>query len=91
MFLSSTNEAEISLVIRKLKNKHSTDCDSLNNFKLKKIEYAIVPTLTFLVKKCFEKEIFPKFLKKVVVIPIHMCRNAYKALNYRPISFLPTI
>ena len=36
MFLTSTNEAKISLVIKKLKNKYSTDCDGLNNFILKK-------------------------------------------------------
>ena len=36
MFLTSTNEAEISLVIKKLKKKYSTDCDGLNNFTLKK-------------------------------------------------------
>ena len=86
MFSTSTNEAEISLVIKKLKNKYSTDCDGLNNFILKKIEYAIVPTLTFLVNKCFEKGTFPKCLKKAVVIPIHKCGNAYEAQNYRPIS-----
>ena len=91
MFLASTNEAEISLVNKKLKNKYSTDCDDLNNFTLKKIEYAIVPTLTFLVNKCFEKGTFPKCSKKAEVIPIHKCGNAYEAQNYRPISLLPTI
>ena len=91
MFLTSANEAEISLVIKKLKNKYITDCDGLNNFILKKIEYAIVPTLTFLVNKCFEKGTFPKCLKKAVVIPIHKRGNAYEAQNYRPISLLPTV
>ena len=91
MFLTSANEAEISLVIKKLKNKYSTDCDGLNNFIPKKIEYATVPTLTFLVNKCFEKGTFPKCLKKAVVIPIHKCGHAYEAQNYRPISLLPTI
>ena len=91
MFLTSTNGAEISLVIKKIKNNYSTDCDGLNNFIVKKIEYAIVPTLTFLVNKCFEKRTFPKCLKKAVVIPILRCGNAYKAQNYRPISLLPTI
>ena len=91
MFLTSTNEAEISLVIKKLKNKYSTDCHCLNKFILKKIEYAIVPTLTFLVNKCFEKGTFLKCLKKAVVIPIHKCGNASEAQNYRPFSLLPTI
>ena len=36
MFLTSTNEAEILLVIKKLKKKYSTECDELNNFILKK-------------------------------------------------------
>ena len=92
MFLASTNEVEISLVIKKLKNEFSTDCDGLTNFIfLKKIEYDIVPTLTFLVNKCFEKGTFPKCLKKAVVIPIHKCGNAYEAQNHTPITLLPTI
>ena len=91
MVLTSTNEAETSLVIKKLKNKYSTGCDGLNNFILKKIENAIVPILTFLVNKCFEKGTFPKCLEKAVVFPIHKCGNAYKAQKYRPISLLPTI
>ena len=88
MFLTSA-KSKLSLVIKKLKNKYSTDC--VNNFILKKIEYDIVPTLSFLVNKCFEKGIFPKCLKKAVVIPIHKCGNAYEVQNYRPISLLPTI
>ena len=90
MFFTSTNEAEISLVIKKLK-KNSTDCHGLNNFILKKMENAIVPTLTFLVNKCIEKRTFPKCFEKAVVIPIHKCGNASEAQNYRPISLLPTI
>ena len=89
--MTSTNEAELSLVIKKLKNKHSTDCDRLNNFLLKKTEQIIVPTLTFFVNKCFGKGIFPKCLKKAVVFPIHKCGNAYEAQNYKPNSLLPTI
>ena len=38
MFLTSTNEAKISLNIKKLKNQCSVDFDALNNFTLKKIE-----------------------------------------------------
>ena len=91
MFLTSTNEAEKSLVIKKLRSKYSTDCHGLNNFILTKIEYAIVPTLTFFVNKCFEKGTFPKCLRKAVVIPIHKCGNASEAQNYRPIRLLPTI
>ena len=40
MFLTSTNEAKISLVIKKMKNKYSTDCHGLKNFILKKICYS---------------------------------------------------
>ena len=91
IFLTSTNEAEMSLVIKKLKTKYSTDCDGLNNFILKKVEYAIVPLLTISVNKCFEKGTFPKCLKKAEVIPIYRCRIAYEAQKYKPISLLPTI
>ena len=74
-----------------MENKYSTGCDGFNNFILKKTEYAIVPTLTFLGNRCIEKRTFLKCLKKAVVLPRHKCGNAYEAENYRQISLLPTI
>ena len=70
------------MAIRNLKNKYSSDFDGLNNFILKKIQFAIVPTLTYLVKQ--------KCIKKAVIIPLYKKGDPRVDENYRPISLLPT-
>ena len=91
MFLHKISEKELSVAIRTLKNKYGSDFDGLNNFILKKIQFAIVPTLTYLVNKCFENSLFPNCLKKAVMIPLYKKGDPKVAENYRPISLLPTI
>ena len=91
MFLHKIIEKELSVAIRNLKNKYSSDFDGLNNFILKKIQFAIVPTLDYLVNKCFENSVFPNCLKKAVIIPLYNKGDPKVAENYRPISLLPTI
>ena len=91
MFLHKISEKELSVAIRNLKNKYSSDFDGRNNLILKKIQFAIVPTLTYLVNKCFENSAFPNCLKKAVIIPLYKKRDPKVAENCRPISLLPTI
>ena len=79
------------MAIRNLKNKYSSDFDGLKNFIIKKIQFAIVPTLTYLVNKCFENSVLPNCLKKAVIIPLYKKGDPKVAENYRPISLLPTI
>ena len=64
------NEKGLAMPIRNLKNKYSSNFDGLNNFILKNIQFTIVPTLTYLVNKCFENSVFPNCLKKAVIIPL---------------------
>ena len=64
IFLHKISEKELSVAIRKLKNKYSSEFDGLNNFILEKIQFAIVPTLSYLVSKCFENNVFSNCLKK---------------------------
>ena len=91
MFLNKISEKELSVAIRNLENKYSSVFDGLNNFIIKKIQFAIVPTLTYLVNKCFENSVFPNCLKEAVIIPLYRKGDPKVAENYRPISLLPTI
>ena len=89
MCLHKISEKELSVAIKNL-NKYSSDYDGLNNFILKKIEFCIVLTLTYLVK-CFENSVFPNCLRKAVIIPLYKKEKPKIAENYRPMSLLPTI
>ena len=91
MVLHKMGEKELSVAIKNLKNKYSSDCDGLNNFILKKVQFAIVPTLTYLVNKWFENSVFPNCLKKAVNIPLYKKLDPKVAEKYSPISLLPTI
>ena len=71
-FLMPINGKNIYYKIGSLENRYSTNYDGLNNFLLKKIKYAIVRTLAFLVNKCFEERVLPKCSKKAFVLPIYM-------------------
>ena len=62
-----------------------------NNFILKKIQFDIVPTLTYLVHKSFDHCVLPNCLTKEVIIPLFKKGDTKIAENYRPISTLPTI
>ena len=75
MFLHKISEKELSAAIKNLKNKYSSDYDGLNNFILKKIQFAIVPTLTYLVYKRFENSGFFNCLKKAVIFPLYKYRD----------------
>ena len=59
MFLYKISEKELFVAIRNLKNKFSSDFDGRNNFILKEIQFAIVPTLIYFVNKCFENRVCP--------------------------------
>ena len=55
------------------------------------MQFAFVPTPTYLVNKCFENSALPNCLKKAVFIPLRKKEDLKVAENYRPISLLPII
>ena len=91
MFLHEISEKELSVAINNLKKKYSSDYDGLDYFILKRIQFAIVPTLTYWVNKCFENSVFSNCLNKAVIIPLYKKGDPYVAENYRATSLLPTI
>ena len=85
ILLTQTIENEISLFNKWLKNNYSNEIDGLNNITLKVIEIAIVQVHFNSISVA--KKIFPNWLKKAVVIPIHKVGNAEKTENLLLIVF----
>lgn len=88
--LLNTNEEEVEQIIMSLKNDSATGWDGISNKILKRFRQNFVPPLTFIFQKCLSEGIFPKCLKKAVVVPVFKAGNKDQISNYRPISILPS-
>ena len=70
MLVHKISKKALTVAIESLK-KYSSDFDGLNKFVLKKIQFAVVWTPTYLVNKCFENTVFRICSKKAVIIRLH--------------------
>jgi hypothetical protein len=89
--LISTDEDEIANIILGLKDDSAPGWDNISNKILKRFRHILVPPLTYIFQQCLSKGIFPKCLKKAIVIPIYKTGNKSIIKNYRPISLLPSM
>lgn len=90
MELKEVNEAEITEIIKKLSNKHSSP-NGISNILVKQIASVITQAVTKMVNRSFEDGIFPEKCKETVVIPIFKTGDREDPGNYRPISILSGI
>lgn len=89
--LLDTDEDEITRIICGLKDDCAVGWDNISNKTLKLFKHILVPPLTHIFRMCFSEGIFPRCLKKAIVIPIFKSGNKDLVNNYRPISLLPSI
>lgn len=89
--LLDTDEDEITRIISGLKDDCAVGWDNISNKILKTFKHILVPPLTHIFRICLSEGIFPRCLKKAVVIPIFKSGNKNLVNNYRPISLLPSI
>jgi hypothetical protein len=87
--LLNTDETEVERIIMSLKEDSAVGWDGISNKILKTFRHIMVPPLTHIFQKCISEGIFPKCLKKSVVIPIFKSGSKAQVANYRPISLLP--
>ena len=86
-----TDENEISRIISGLKDDCAVGWDNISNKILKRFKHIFVPLLTHIFRICLSKGVFPRCLKKAVVIPIYKSGSRELVNNYRPISLLPVM
>lgn len=79
---------EILDIVKKSKNKKSTDCTNLDMMLIKDIIEHIATPFTYICNQSFITGIFPHKMKIAKVIPIYKCGDRYQFTNYRPISLL---
>ena len=91
LFLSPTDEQEVSDLIQNLDLRSSPGIDNISNKVLKAISKSIIKPLTCLFNHSIESGTFPKVWKTAVVIPIHKEAAKDDPSNYRPISLLSNL
>lgn len=89
--LLDTDEEEVERIISGLKDDSAVGWDGISNRILKQFKHLLVPPLTYIFHKCLSEGIFPKCLKKAVVVPVYKSGSKDQITNYRPISLLPSV
>jgi len=89
IFLCGIDESDVIEIVRKLKNKTSTDINSIDIVIIKEVIDFIVKPLTYICNLSFQKGIFPNNMKTSKIIPIFKYGDKHCIENYRPVSLLP--
>ena len=84
-------EENISIIIKKIKNKCSYGHDLLSNIMIKKAHDPPIKPLTLLINQSLSSGVLPNHLKISRVKPLFKRGNALLYSNYRPISILPSL
>ena len=87
LFLEPTNETEIKLIIRELK-EGASGRDGILPKHIKCVSDFIALPLTRIANLSLEQGVFPEELKFAVVTPIYKAKDPMLFNNYRPISLL---
>lgn len=83
---------EISLLIRRLKNKKSPGDDHINNTLLKQLPRQAIVMMMYIYRTCFRLSYFPSAWKCAKIVPIPKPGKDHAlACNYRPISLLNSL
>lgn len=90
LYLTDTNEAEVSKIVAELKDK-SNGVDSINTKTLKLLTKHIASPLTHIANICINSGTWPTALKKAEIIPIFKGGDDCIMSNYRPISLISNL
>ena len=91
IYLPPTDKEEITKLINRLENKHSSGYDKISNFILKKLKISIITPLEIIFNKSLESGTFPQKMKIADIYPLFKNKERNLCTNYRPISLLITV
>lgn len=86
-----TDEAEVEMLISKLRSDCATGVDNISGAFVKQFKSILVPPITHICNLSISTGVFPRLLKRSLIIPIHKKGDRDCVNNYRPISILPSI
>lgn len=89
MFLRGVCSSDVLEVVRKFKNKKSTDCNNVDMSLIKEVINCVLEPFTYICNKSFLTGTFPDNMKIAKVIPIYKNGEKHIVSNYRPVSLLP--
>jgi hypothetical protein len=89
--LLPVDHTDIKNLILSLKNSTSTGWDGISSSFLKQCVGTVSNPIAHICNLILSTGVFPKALKKSIIIPIHKSGNKQDISNYRPISLLPTL
>ena len=88
MFLSPSNEDEISKIINDFKSKSSQDVNGISMALVKKVKDFITKPLNIICNLSLSKGVFPDKMKIAKVLPLYKAGDEHEVSNYRPVSIL---
>ena len=90
LFLSPTNDEEVTKILLELKNS-SPGYDGISIKVLKSTRDIIIPLLVHIINTSLQTGIFPDNLKIANIIPLFKAGKANLFTNYRPVSLLTAV
>lgn len=89
--LIETDEQEVETIIKSLKTECSIGWDDISTQVIKQNMKHLIAPITHICNLSFKTAVFPKALKKSVILPIYKNGDKSSVTNYRPISILPVL
>ena len=89
--LEPTTKYEVEVAIHKLKSHKADGYDQIPSWFLKMISLHIGQYMAHFFNFMIENGVYPSYLKKARVVPVHKAGDRTNVTNYRPISVLPCI
>ncbi len=91
VFLKAVEENEIINIVKKCKNKTSTDCNGIDMSLIKQVIEGVSKPLAHICNLSFQTGTFPNQMKIAKVIPVYKTGSKHNFTNYRPVSILPQL
>ena len=91
ILLYPVTPTELDRLLNQIPKKNSAGYDDISNVLLKEIKPLILKPLVYIFNMSLSTGVFPKAMKKALVVPLYKGSARDELNNYRPISLLITL